>query len=245
MISGSVSLQERFKAFLGHLIFSVFLLLISLVFIFYIWYPGALKHATGVLTVYAILLFVDLILGPLLTAFVYKKDKIKFIFDMVIILIIQVSAFLFGLYTLEKGRPAWLVFVVDDFEIISKSQLQPNVKIPEQFQVHFWEKPQWIAATYSDDPVIRKQQKEDEIFDGISLTTRPESYRALNTKYSVILNKAKPMDELRRYNTIDSSEKSILNKANHWLPLKAPEMDMVVLLDKTGQPTKIVNLRPW
>lgn len=245
MNSEKVTFRERLRAFSYHLTFSVLLLLISMVLIFYVWYPGALKYATGVLAVYAMLLVIDLILGPLLTALVYKRHKVKFFFDMSIILVIQVAAFLYGLYTLEKGRPAWLVFVIDDFEIVAKSDLSSQTVIPEQFQVKFWEKPKWVAAVYSDNPEIRKQQQEDEIFKGISLTTRPDSYRDLSVKYHATLNKSKSIDELSRYNEVDIGKKMILEGENRWLPLKAPEVDMVVLIEKSGRPTKIVNLRPW
>lgn len=245
MNNQKVTFKERLIVFSYHLTFSVLLLLVSMILIFYIWYPGALKYATGVLTVYTMLLVIDLILGPVLTALVYKKHRIKFIFDMSIILIIQLSAFIFGLYTLEKGRPAWLVFVIDDFEIVAKSDLAANTAVPEQFKINFWEKPKWVAAVYSDDPNIRQKQQEDEIFNGISLTTRPDSYKEIEVKRQSILNKSKLVDELGQYNTLSAQEVDNLQGYNRWLPLKAPKVDMVVLIEKSGRPTKIVNLRPW
>jgi hypothetical protein len=240
-----VTLNERFKAFLYHLSFSVVLLILSLFLILYVWYPGALKYATGVLGVYGMLLVIDLILGPMLTALVYKKHRAKFIFDMIIILIIQISAFLFGLYTLEKGRPAWLVFVIDDFEIVSKSDLDPQVVIPEQFKIGFLDKPMWVAAVYSDDPLVKRQQQEDEIFNGISLTTRPDSYKSIDLKENSILNKMQPLNKLTQYNSLNEQDLNDFKQFNGWLPLKAPEVDMVVFIDVKGLPTKIVNLRPW
>ena len=30
-----------------------------------------------------------------------------------------------------------------------------------------------------------------------------------------------------------------------WLPVKAPNLDMVAIFDKDGQPLGIVNLKPW
>lgn len=240
-----VTLKERLKAFLYHLGFSAVLLVISLFLILYIWYPGALKYATGVLNVYCMLLLIDVILGPFLTALVYKKEKVKLMFDMTIILIVQISALLFGLYTLEKGRPAWLVFVIDDFELVSKSDLDPQAVIPEKFKRGFFDKPMWIAAVYSDDPVIRQKQKEDEIFNGINITTRQDSYKEIEIKQQEILNKSKLVDELAKYNTLSTQEIDNLQGYKRWLPLKAPQVDMVILINEKGLPAKIVNLRPW
>lgn len=245
MTNDQVKFAERVKAFSYHLVFSILLLLVSIVFIFFIWYPGALIYATGVLSVYAMLLAIDLILGPLLTALVYKKHKIKFIFDTAIILIIQIAAFVFGLYTLEKGRPAWLVFVINDFEIVAKSDLESNVNIPKAFEVKFWNKPIWVAAVYSDDPEIHKRQKEDEIFNGLSITKRPENYMVLESKYLSILSESKNIYELKKYNELTVDQNMKLADAQAWLPLKAPEKDLVILIDEEGKPTKIVNLRPW
>lgn len=240
-----VTFKHRLKAFLYHLGFSAVLLVISLFLILYIWYPGALKYATGVLTVYCMLLLIDVILGPFLTALVYKKNKVKLMFDMTIILVIQISALLFGLYTLEKGRPTWIVFVVDDFELVAKSDLDPQTVVPEKFNLGFFDRPVWVSAVYSDDPVIRQKQKEDEIFNGISLTTRPEAYQPIEVKKDAIISKARPIDELKKYNALTNQGLEELSNFSGWLPLKAPEKDLVVLVNKEGIPTKIVNLRPW
>lgn len=248
MVKMEMMLKEKIRFFLMHSIFSFSLFIVSLYLVFYIWYPSDLTFATGVLPIYGILLFVDFILGPALTLIIYKKDKIKMYIDITIIVILQVSAFLYGLYTLEQGRPAWLVFVIDDIEIVSKSDIKKSEDLGnENFKIGFFEKPIWVAAEYSSNLKIAQQQKEDEMFKGISLAQRPETFVLIDKKKQAIIKKLKPLNELENFNSAIQIV-NIVNKygaVKGWLPVKASNLDMVALFDKNGKPLKIVNLRPW
>lgn len=242
-------MKSRLKAFSYHLLFSVVLLMFALSLVFLVWYPSPLAIAVGVTSVYGILLFVDLILGPILTFVVYKEDKKKLKFDLFVILTLQMSAYLFGLYTIAQGRPAWQVFVVDDIELVSPIDLRKteDYKIKEEFKPLLWHKPQWVAAVYSSDPLKMQQQKEDEMFNGINISARPETYEKIQVKARAVVDKLKPIAELGKFNHDAEIKKQLspYHNVKGWLPVKAPEMDMVALFDEHGQPIDIVNLRPW
>lgn len=246
MLDKTVSMKQRIKAFLIHLSFSVVLVLVALYLVYGMWYPQPLNIAVGVSSIYLIMLSVDFIIGPLCTFIVYKSDRKKLIFDLAIILIIQLTAYGYGLWTMEKGRPAWQVFVVDDIELVSPVELH----IPQEemeFKIGIFESPQWVAAVYSSNPKIAKQQKEDEMFYGINLATRPETYQSLQVKSKAVLEKLQSVDKLQQFNTQEQVKKEIHKFSNvkGWLPVKAPNVDMVAIFDKNGQPLGILNLRPW
>ncbi|MBF4454669.1 type4 fimbrial accessory protein [Acinetobacter sp. SK-43] len=245
-MDNTISIKQRVKAFLSHLVLSVILVLVALYLIYGIWYPQPLNLAVGVSSIYLIMLSVDFILGPLCTLIVYKADKKKLIFDVIVILIIQLTAYSYGLWTIEKGRPAWQVFVVDDIELVSPINLYIS-KEKKEFEIGFFESPQWVAAVYSSNPKIAKQQKEDEMFDGISLATRPETYQPIQVQSKAILGKLQSLDKLQQFNSKEQIEKE-LHQFHHvrgWLPVKAPNLDLVAIFDKDGQPLGVVNLRPW
>lgn len=242
-------LKNRIKYTAIHTIFSLFLLGFALWLIFYIWYPKPLDVAIGVTSVYWILLGVDLILGPLLTFIVYKEHKTKLRFDICCILLLQISAYLFGLHTIMQARPVWKVFVVDDIELVSPIDIKKTkyYDLNENFTPSLFKQSQWVAAVYSDNPKIRQEQKEDEMFDGISLATRPETYQHLHKRSESVLRKLKPINQLIEFNEKDKVEYETnpYNNIYGWLPVKAPEVDMVALFDKNGHAIAIVNLRPW
>lgn len=74
------------------------------------------------------LLGVDLVLGPLLTITVYKRHGIKWLFNLAVILALQLAAFVYGLSMIEKGRSVWLAFVVDDFELLTSTAIERSAQ---------------------------------------------------------------------------------------------------------------------
>lgn len=247
--SSKPTLAERFKAMSLHLALSVVLLGIALYLVFVLWYPAPLHQAAGVTKVFLILLGVDVLLGPLLTFVVYKKDLPQLRMDLGIILILQLAAFVYGLSTVSQGRPVWLVFVVDDFELVRPVDIdhrQSSHFLPE-YQTSLWVGPRWVVAQYATDPKLRESQRQDEMFDGISLAQRPETYVPLSTKSAQILIKGHALEELKKYNNANQVNTTLSQwpQATRWLPLKGVVLDMVVLLDAQARVLATVDLRPW
>ncbi|AVK05407.1 MULTISPECIES: TfpX/TfpZ family type IV pilin accessory protein [Pseudomonas aeruginosa group] len=245
----SFDIAARLRAAGVHLLFSSMLLAFAFFLILGKWYPPPLDLAAGVLGVYGLMLFIDLLLGPLLTFVVFKRNRKRFLFDLGVILLMQLSAYGYGLYAMAEGRPAWIVFVIDDFEIVRPVDLDLRKK--EQFKVEFasgvFRGPRWVAAIYSSDPEVKKQQRQDEMFAGISLAQRPEAYAPLETRKQQISARAKPLAELLKLNGRENYERVMANVTGviGWLPLKGGKKDQVVLIGEDGGVLSIVNLSPW
>ncbi|HBN8236500.1 TPA: type4 fimbrial accessory protein [Pseudomonas aeruginosa] len=239
-----IAARERFKVAGIHLFFAAILSLLALSLVLFLWYPSPFFHVSGVQKVLGLIFFCNLVFGPVLTFLVYKKNKLKFLFDISIILLVQVSSFAYGLHVLSVGRPAWLVFVVDDFEVVRPVDLDVRNGYVDLGVLNG---PRWIAATYSDDPVIRKAQREDEIFLGISLARRPEAYTPLESRKDEIKYRLKPISELLKYNSEKKVEAAIGGWLDlfGWLPLKGTAADLVVLFDQNIKIIAVVDLRPW
>lgn len=240
---------ERLKAGGLHLIFSAVLLAIALYLVFVLWYPAPLHKAAGVVRMYFLMLGVDLLLGPVLTFIVYKRDMPRMAFDLVVILVLQLAFFSYGLSTVAQGRPVWLAFVVDDFELVASVGIDRRQQddFTEEYRESLWENPRWVAALYSNDPVLRDRQREDEIFAGISLAQRPETYAPLSRVSDRLLSRAQELAELEKHNDAEvvAEVLSGWTEASGWLPLKSNEVDMVVLLDDSAGVVAVVDLRPW
>ena len=248
-MSAKVTLAERAKAGGAHLLLSAVLLGIALYLVFVLWYPSPLPAAAGVGRMYLLMLGIDIIVGPMLTFVVYKKHRLKLLFDLVVILILQFAAYLYGLHVVAQGRPAWLVFVVDDFELVRPIDIDQRQQqaFEPQYRLHLFSGPRWVAAVYSSDPKVREAQREDEMFKGISLATRPEAYVPLATRREQVLSRAQPLDRLTKFNDSQEVARALVGypEATGWLPLKGEEMDQVVLLDAQGKVLAAVALAPW
>lgn len=244
-----VTFRERGRAALVHLALSVLILVVPRCLVYRLWYPVPLAHAAGVIDIYYLMLAVDLVLAPALTFLVFKRERAKLIFDLVVIVIVQLSFFFYGLMTVAQGRPEWLVFVVDDFEMVRPVDIdrrQAQAFLPAN-QETLWDGPRWAAAVYSRDPHTADAQKQDEIFLGISMATRPETFVSLDSRSTKMLERSRPVEHLSRYNdsVVVNRELSRFPEANSWLPMKGIERDMVVLLDVSGAVLGVAPLAPW
>ena len=243
-------MNQRLKFFLCHLLISIIIALIVTGIIFFIWYPSPLAQAVGVTHLFIMLILIDLIVGPLMTLLIYKKDINAFKMDLSIIIIIQIAALVYGLHSITQGRPAWIVFNQNKFELIRVNDqfIENTEHINENFQNVSWTGPQYAASIHSQN----MKQREDDLFmdalGGVSLAQRPERYVTLSHVKQEIQQHSKVLDNLKKYNDVKLVEKILKQhpEATAYLPLKANKLDMVILLNKKeGSIVNIVNLRPW
>src|SRR5690606_23141445 len=127
-----------------------------------VWYPSPLPTAVGVTQIFLMLILIDIIVGPLLGLLVYREGKKSLKFDLSVVILLQISALVYGLYNLEQGRPAWLVYNVDRFELVRKNELVDiNIQQAQpQFQQPSWFKPQYVSTEFAKDT----QQRNNEMF---------------------------------------------------------------------------------
>lgn len=98
---------ERLKAMSVHLLFSIIIFIIILFIIFFSWYPGPHFKISGGLQGMKILTVVDLVIGPLLTFFLFnlRKPKKEIIIDLSIIFIIQIGLLIYGVEKIYSQKP--------------------------------------------------------------------------------------------------------------------------------------------
>ncbi|MGQ4638298.1 TfpX/TfpZ family type IV pilin accessory protein [Acinetobacter junii] len=242
--------NQRDKFFLSHLSISFLIALIAVGVIFFVWYPYPLAQAVGATQLFIMLIAIDVIVGPIMTLLIYKKDLKVFKMDLVIVVIIQMAAFLYGFYSIAQGRPAWIVFNQNKFELVRvNDQFTDNAKkIPKEFEKVSWFGPQYVSVVPSSNP----KQRDDDLFmealGGVSLAQKPERYVPLNATAKKMQQQAQSLKQLELYNDGDKLKKILVKypQATAYLPIKANKLDMVVLINKREMKViSIVNLRPW
>lgn len=243
-------MTKRLIFFLSHLSISILLALIIIAWVFLIWYPQPLAQAVGVTYIFLMMVAIDVILGPILFFFVYKEGKKKLKFDLAVIILIQLSALGYGLYSIAQGRPVWLVYNIDRFELVRNNEIidTNTQKVQAQFMRPSWLNPKFAAVQIAKNNEERSKNMFEELLGGVSLAQRPERYIGLPQVKLQIQKHAQNLNELEKFNSTQQV-KEILKKypsADAWVPLKANAVDMVVLMNKSSaQVVKIVDLRPW
>ncbi|MDQ9020643.1 TfpX/TfpZ family type IV pilin accessory protein [Acinetobacter sichuanensis] len=243
-------MSKRLKFSLIHLSVSAIFALFIISLVFLVWYVTPLSKAVDVTHIFLMILAIDVILGPTLSFIVYKEGKKSLKFDLFVIILIQLSALIYGIYTIEQGRPVWLVYNVDRFELIRKNELiSDNInQVKTPFKNPPMGYPQYIGVLLSKNI---KQKNEDlfiEVMNGVSIAHRPERYVPLEKVKPQIQQRAQVLSLLNEFNAKEDVN-TIIKKypqADSWVPLKANAVDMVVLINKKkGEVVKIVDLRPW
>lgn len=236
----------RFRAFSWHLLASTVVAGLVLWVVFSLWYPTPLHVATGVGAVFVRLLLVDVILGPLLTLLVYRQGKRSLKFDMACIVVLQVAALGYGLLAVAQGRPVWLVFNVDRFDVVQAKDvdIRPDDKVPANFAALSWRGPRWVLA---QPPQGQLQQALlfESALGGSDLPQRPVFYQSLDLKR--VESVSRPLQELGQYNAPHDIERALAPspQARAWLPLMAAQPMVVLINPEADQPLIVVDLRPW
>ena len=243
-------MSKHFQFFFSHLFISLIIALLAMVLVLCIWSPLPLAKAVGVIPIFLMMIVINVIIAPLLSLIVYKEDKKTLKADLSIIVILQILALGYGVYSIEGGRPVWVAYNVDRFELVRKNEVITDhiEQALPQFQDTPWFKPQYVAVKFATDVNQRNDDMFSEVFGGISIAQKPERYVNINQAKSQLQQRAKSLKELNHYNDVQQVN-YILSKhpqANAFVPLKANAVDMTVLINKDkGEVVKIVDLRPW
>lgn len=239
----------RIRAFLIHLAASIVLALVAMAVVFAVWYPSPLARAVGVTEIFLILLGVDVVIGPLLTLVVYKAGKRSLRFDLATIVCLQLTAFAYGFWTVAEGRPAWLVFSVDRFELVQAyeiddrklSEALPMYRNPSLFG------PGWAAARRANAEE-RKDVLLESLLAGVDVAQRPNFYSDLITAADGIRQHAQPLSALEKFNPTAEVAKVLARwpEADAFLPMMAKVHPVTVLIHKeSARVVAIVDLNPW
>ena len=243
-------MSKRLKFFLNHLLLSFLAALLVVGLVFFIWYPLPLAQAAGVMHIFLMMLAIDVIVGPILGLLVYKEGKKTLKFDLSVIIVIQIAALCYGVFSIEQGRPVWIAYNVDRFELVRKNEIiTENIdQALPQYQKNSWFKPKLVGVEFAQDKLQRENDMFAEALGGISLAQKPERYVEFTKALPQIKKNAIKLNELSQFNNYELVRKILAKypQATGYIPLKANAVDMTVLVNKeTGVVIKIVDLRPW
>ena len=197
------------------------------------------------------LLAIDIVLGPLLTLLVASsKEKKTLKFDLSIIAVVQLTAYLYGIHSIAVSRPVYIAFDKLRFEVVQADSVVRVVDktILPASQSNPLFAPQWVSVRPYKDVAEQNQRTTMEMQQGISPSMRADLYQPINEGWSGMLERKHGLEELKQYNSAEQVDKELAAypQADSFLPMKAPAVDMTVLLDsKHKQVLGIVDLRPW
>ena len=241
---------NRWHAAGAHLLISVVIAGAVLGLMFVLWYPPPLFQAMGGGGLALILIGVDVVMGPLLTLIVFRSGKPGLKFDLAAIAILQLAALAYGGHIISLARPAFIVFVKDQFQVATVAELEParlaEARFP-QYRSPSWGGPELV---FGDWP---KETADQQVLVGAALAGEdlqhfPKHYAPYEAGRSAILAKARRLSELR---AVDPRTAQLVDEwlagagvdreSVRYLPLRGRKSWVAVLIDRvSARPVKML-----
>lgn len=188
--------MNKSRAFLIHLSLSATVVGIVCALIFFVWYPQPYFDIVGAGSVLKILIGVDLVVGPLLTLILYKPDKPGLIFDLSFIAAVQLIALIYGTTVIYQERPYYVVFAVDRFEILARTEIDPNAIPTDSLRKKPFIGPIFAVSVFPETERERQQLLDDVLAGKPDLERRPEYWDIYEKHSASIIERATPLAKL-------------------------------------------------
>ena len=248
----SVFANRRPRAVAIHLAASAVLAGLASMLVFLVWYPRPFDAIAGGATLFLMLVGVDVVLGPALTAVVAgpAKPLPELRRDLVVIVLLQLAAMAYGLYTVAFARPVFVSFEVDRFRVVAAADVEPSAlqDAPATLRALPWTGPQLIAAVKPVNP--GEQMRSLELgLAGLDLSMIPANWRDYASQADAVWRVSKPASALlARYPQAAAEVAAIAartsrqTQALRWLPLMSRRASWVALI--AAPDSRIVGYLP-
>lgn len=208
-----------------------------------IWYPWPLSEMLGGISLFWLIVFVDVVCGPLLTLILWNpaKSRSERMVDMGLIAVVQLAALAYGVHTMAVARPAYLVFEVDRIRVVSVSEinLASLSEAAGRLGQLSWTGPKLISvrSPRSNDELIRSI---DLSMAGVEPSLRPGWWQEYALAKPEVLRRAQPIDFLLEKRPTQAplirltvEQSGVAMDELRWLPFTSKrQMDWIVLIHK-------------
>lgn len=234
---------ERGRAAGIHFGASLLIAGIAALLVFGLWYPYPYREVSGGRTLFLIVVTVDVILGPLITLAIFDRRKgwRHLRFDLGVVVLVQLAALWYGLWTVFVARPVHLVFEIDRFRVVHAVDVAPDMlgKTPAGIEAMPVTGPTMLA--------VRSFKDAKESFDatvaalaGADLAGQPDLWRPYTEAKAEVLKAARPVSQLKlRFPARSSELDAVLEKAGRkpdetaYVPLVGRRNFWTAFVDRT------------
>lgn len=169
-----------------HFVISAVVLGLVTLLLLQLWYPWPLWKLLDAPGMLMIAIGVDLIIGPLLTAVVYKPGKRTLKMDLTVIALLQLAALGFGVHTMAQARPVYVVASFDRFEVVSAYQLVEKELADGDAR---WRDFSWTGPRYIGIRQPTALEQVDAFFEAVAgndLHFRPRFYTEFDPAWRIL-----------------------------------------------------------
>lgn len=229
-----------------HLLCSLVVALVAAVLVFFLWYPYPYRALAGGQELFLLVMGVDVVCGPLLTAVLFnpRKPRRELVRDLSMVALIQLAALGYGLHTVWLARPLYLVMEVDRFKVVTAPDLRDASleALPLALQPHWAGRPVVVGIRPPKDIEEKNKVMFDAIQGGPDYGERPDFFVPYEGEVALkSLQRAKPLAPFLQKYPDQQAEAQALAAAQKadlaqwvYVPVMGRQ-DWVALLDAQGQ----------
>ncbi len=234
------------KAAAYHLLISLLVAAIAAALVFLVWYPYPYRDLSGGRELFLLVMGVDIVCGPMLTLVLFNptKPKAELWRDMALVVLIQLGALGYGLWTVWQARPLYLVLEVDRFKVITQTTVDEAAlgALPSELRPGLLAGTMVVGIREPKDAQEREKIMFEAAQGGRDYGERPDFYVPYTpTAAAKALVKARPLSVFLQKQPCQQTAATELASKNgadisQWmyLPIIARQ-DWVAVLDKQGQ----------
>ncbi|WP_310322592.1 TfpX/TfpZ family type IV pilin accessory protein [Hydrogenophaga palleronii] len=245
-LAQSQRMAQAVRASLLHVVCSLAVALLAGALVFGLWYPFPYSEMAGGRELFLLIVGVDVVCGPLLTLVIYSphKPRSELVRDIGMVVLIQLVALGYGLWTVIEARPLFLVHEVDRFKVVAMPDIEREAlaTLPVSLRPTLFSKPRVVAIREPLDEQERDKVLFAALAGGRDYAERPEFYLPYEGESArKTLIKASPLTLfLERYpDQVDAAKAMALKRGGEeaqWFTLPViARQDWVAVLDENGQ----------
>ena len=248
-----IAWREKFRAVLVHFLVTLVMAAAAAALIFFVWYPDPFHAMLGGTKFFLLISFCDLVLGPLTSLIIYnsKKTRRALIFDYTVIAIVQLAAFVYGVVSIANGRPAYVAFVVDRFEVVRAGDLEE--KDLQQAKEPYRTVPQFGPLLIATERPATAKEQNDLLFTtlgGKDIHHFPRYYVPYDAAREQVKKHAKPMEELyKKYpqarQMVAETGLGMPDSQLRWLPILGKTFWTALVDSNGGPPLAYIPIDPY
>ncbi len=223
-------MRFRFKAFAWHLLGSASVLTLTLGLLYLGWYHWPGWYLADMPTVLAIMVGVDVVLGPLLTLIVADPAKTRRALarDVGAIVLVQLVAFGYGVTTLWHGRPLYYAYSVNCLSVVQAQDIDHDSAAASAqnsaLAPHWYSLPRWIWAPLPNDSQEADKIIQSAIRGGFDVTARPAYYKPWASGVAELRSQLKRVDDIKFFSL---KERTLLKQRMTALGLAPDRADAI------------------
>ena len=219
-----------------------------------LWYPGGYSALAGVDRLLLTLAAISVVVGPGLTALMYRPGKRGLWIDVTALAALEVAAFGWAGHEIFDRRPAYTVFAVDRFEVAAAREVDPAAAAAAGIPGRPGHTPRLVFAQVPADPAARSKLITEVVLGGMpDIDQRPEFWQPYSAGTAMVLQRAEPLSTLLEL--ADGRERAVQRWLRRrgadsndyvYLPVQGKRRDATMVLHaRVGFPVAIIDIDPW